>query len=319
MRLKWQKLKQKGSATIMNRIAAGIILAVLFLAINSCGEKPNDAAKLTSTVIAPSTNIEIGKNNIIWCGTSNLAWQEFQSQVAIDISSAGYKKVNDFFAVDKLSLSDFDPETYVSAFGIGNEIIPELRKEIAAKFPDKDPDSLLLPQSSDQLILYSFLQNKMPFEYTFRRFDSSLAFASQNVECFGIEQYSDDDEAEFYAGEQEKIPHSATLFIPVIDFNLMKSFTELSDVLLSYKYNNKDYEVPIIELKQTIQFHLDEKGAEIESEFIGYQSVGDSLIFDSPFFVLLTYRDAKNPYFSAWIYNSELMMSSEKKPQWGAK
>jgi hypothetical protein len=69
---------------------------------------------------------------------------------------------------------------------------------------------------------------------------------------------------------------------------------------------------------QIIKFHLDETGAVLESEarivtdFGGPPAGRRKFIFDRPFLIYLIERDADQPYFAAWIANSELMVPSPK-------
>ena len=67
--------------------------------------------------------------------------------------------------------------------------------------------------------------------------------------------------------------------------------------------------MPIIQAEQLIRFKLDEKGAMLRSE-AGFGIFGSlpKLIFNRPFLLMLKRRDAKMPYFAAWIDNAELLV-----------
>ena len=65
---------------------------------------------------------------------------------------------------------------------------------------------------------------------------------------------------------------------------------------------------------QTVRFRLDERGAVLKSEAIVWGGIGEQLIFDKPFLILLERRDARNPYFALWVGNAELLVPVEKKP-----
>jgi len=76
----------------------------------------------------------------------------------------------------------------------------------------------------------------------------------------------------------------------------------------------------ILDVIQGIAFVLNERGAEVESfaEIVLGSIGGDSdptprrrFVFDRPFLVLLSERDAAEPYFALWIENTELMEVSK--------
>jgi hypothetical protein len=75
----------------------------------------------------------------------------------------------------------------------------------------------------------------------------------------------------------------------------------------------------IIEAKQRIAFHLDHTGAIIEDESIMAADAAaegafedtplpQKLVFDKPFYILLKKKDNPNPYFVAYVQNTEIMM-----------
>jgi hypothetical protein len=105
------------------------------------------------------------------------------------------------------------------------------------------------------------------------------------------------------------------LQIPIIHFNLEKIFKEI--IGSKIKANSKTY--PVEEAYQRIAFCLNEYGSTIESEadLTACTEVEDDtecvkpkkLIFDKPFIIFLKRKDCKQPYFTIYISNSELMES----------
>jgi hypothetical protein len=89
------------------------------------------------------------------------------------------------------------------------------------------------------------------------------------------------------------------LFIPVIDFDVLRDYTELTgpDSILD------------VALQQT-RFKLTEKGAVLKSEAaIATRAASfKNLIFDKPFLVLIQRADASQPYFALWVANAELLV-----------
>ena len=104
-----------------------------------------------------------------------------------------------------------------------------------------------------------------------------------------------------------------TLEIPVLNFDLFKTYSQLHG--RSIHSANKEVDGGKIALAaQTVRFRLDERGAVLKSEAIVWGGIGEQLIFDKPFLILLERRDARNPYFALWVGNAELLVPVEKKP-----
>jgi hypothetical protein len=104
------------------------------------------------------------------------------------------------------------------------------------------------------------------------------------------------------------------LAIPVINFNLLKSYDELMDKNL---LNTGFTDYRIAQALQSIKFKLDEKGAVLKSESkVGLEkwSGGDkhkSLIFNEPFLIYLKEKNADYPYFAMWVNNTELLTEAK--------
>lgn len=104
--------------------------------------------------------------------------------------------------------------------------------------------------------------------------------------------------------------------IPIISFNIKKSYDEV--VGTTFYSNNTEFS--IVEFTQENAFVLNEKGAEVESkssiiavkEAIEQELKPKALIFNKPFVVFLKRKDAKFPYFSVYIQNSELLSRVEE-------
>jgi hypothetical protein len=80
--------------------------------------------------------------------------------------------------------------------------------------------------------------------------------------------------------------------------------------------NGQDYKISLA--KQRIAFFLDQEGVELESdatiEVMFLEPIDDpkakKILFNRPFFVMLKRTDNVNPYFAAWITNTELMVGN---------
>jgi len=103
------------------------------------------------------------------------------------------------------------------------------------------------------------------------------------------------------------------LFIPVIDFKVLKSYTELKGRVISSDKAPIDGSV-IAVARQYIRFRLDETGAVLKSSSqIATPYIPRNFIFDKPFLVLLEKKGAKQPYFAMWVANIELLVPSPSK------
>jgi len=99
---------------------------------------------------------------------------------------------------------------------------------------------------------------------------------------------------------------------PIIEFNIEKNIRKLKGV--QFKSLNEIIEIE--DVRQRIALIFDEKGAEIESaaEILAKATdaemdkpIPKKLIFDKPFLFVFKKKEFENPYFIAWISNSELM------------
>jgi len=97
---------------------------------------------------------------------------------------------------------------------------------------------------------------------------------------------------------------------PALNFELGASFPELKGRITK----PKDTGAALVDIRQLIRFRLNEKGAVLKSEAeVGKEESKDEfkpryLICDGPFLILMLKRDAKVPYFAAWIENEELLV-----------
>lgn len=103
---------------------------------------------------------------------------------------------------------------------------------------------------------------------------------------------------------------SGDIVIPVLNFDLIKNFTELSGIVSS---KSKKWDGHEILCMQGIRFKLDEKGAILKSETTFYESKGVNLIFDKAFLIMIKHRDAEIPYFAVWVANPEILVPFEPK------
>ena len=90
------------------------------------------------------------------------------------------------------------------------------------------------------------------------------------------------------------MPRHADLFIPVIDFDVLRHYHELAGIGIA--------------LQQT-RFKLSERGAILKSESVMVKAAAfKNLVFDKPFLVMIQRTNAGQPYFALWVANAELLV-----------
>ncbi|HEX42200.1 MAG TPA: hypothetical protein ENN81_09090 [Phycisphaerales bacterium] len=104
-----------------------------------------------------------------------------------------------------------------------------------------------------------------------------------------------------------------TMKVPLLNFDLMRSFTELLGKPLRLTNPDRE-EAPFVIARQRIRFRFDEKGAVLLSEALGAGGglpddppKPKDLIFDRPFLIMLAREGTANPYFVLWVANAELL------------
>lgn len=100
----------------------------------------------------------------------------------------------------------------------------------------------------------------------------------------------------------------ATLQIPVINFDLLKTYSELENAII--KSSNPEIDgKPLDTAIQSIRFKLNESGAVLISEaMLGALMMPEqNLVFKNSFLVLLKKSDSRLPYLVVWIDNGELL------------
>lgn len=99
---------------------------------------------------------------------------------------------------------------------------------------------------------------------------------------------------------------------PIISLDVERNYSEVEDKTIE---NTPTPELAIAEARQGIRFHLDQRGARLESRSHMVEhttdAIGRMFIFNGPFLLYLKQKDAPAPYLAIWIANSELL----QKPQ----
>ncbi|MHB1000065.1 MAG: hypothetical protein ACYC27_12545 [Armatimonadota bacterium] len=324
-----------------------------------------NAKELQGTIVTPHLEQKIvpGKN-VLWCSTFQLAWNELMTLGEGPVTLKPASPAADILNKQTATKDDLDDASYVAMAGfIEDGAVDKIKQELNQKFNGQESPDLLDNLPATGAIAYGYLFKSLPFEWAFDRFSNNLSFQDTPVECFGISQYTpDNDPMEAKQGKQvsvidakgnddfiielktlqkddrlilAKIPPKSTLqetvkmvqdrvesaepsemqgmidlYVPVLDFDLMKSYSEIKDHSIQCS-NQRLNGQPIIDALQSIRFRLDETGAVLKSEamlVMGSSILSINLVFDKPFLVLLQRKDAKNPYLAVWIGNTELLL-----------
>jgi hypothetical protein len=315
------------------------------------------AGDLADTVVTAVLDCPIEQGqNVLWCCTFQLAWNDYRSRFGTDFPNAEAVPLVAALNATDVAAADMGDAGFVAVGGVtGQELDERLRAAVGQTFGSGGGRRLLsyieeLPAGMP--VAYATMHTQLAFQWAFRRFDRPFTFMGREVETFGIEQYSkeEDDEAamagqvvlhdyvshedfvmELRTTSQEdrlilaRVPPAETLAetveavreraagsaaddldeladlrVPVVDFDLVRSYSELQAVGFAMS-------------RQRTRFRLDETGTVLESEGMALaDTLAEHLIFNAPFLVLLERKDAANPYFALWVGNAELLVP------WGA-
>lgn len=337
--------------------------------------EPVSAAALSNTDITPVLDVPlVSGRNTVWCATFQMAWDDLRKALEDkpvllegDPPLAAALNRESF---DRTSLSS---DSYVARGGWESEgIVDQILQEMAARFPNSQPQLLNPRPSPNAVVLYSYLLKVLPFAEHFERLSEPLLFhagdSTTQVAAFGLTEQPSEDIDKMaislqvtvldYSGPDEfilkldtsedaivlaKIPEpdtlgeslasvrrriedspltadertfkmKETLAIPVLTLNVDRQYEEL----LQRTFENPSASMYYVDrAAQIIRFHLDERGAHLESEaeIIGENGHGAPaappeprhFVFDRPFLIYLEERGAPSPYFAAWIGDAELM------------
>lgn len=159
------------------------------------------------------------------------------------------------------------------------------------------------PEDHEIIIVKKNFGSKSTFEKEYQKLEKEIEkFQSKKNNRNDWKYYLEDDDQ---------------VTIPVIAFNLEHSFEEL----IGCKFVGDDRSAEIEKAYQRNAFILDEKGAEVESEaeIAATEAAIEEedarkpkkLFANKDFIIFLKRKDAKYPYFSMFVANSELMKKEE--------
>lgn len=205
-------------------------------------DKPDLKAKtseLESTIITPhlEQKIEEGKN-VLWCGTFQLAWNEFCNLIGDSPTVKPSSKMVDILNKRKTNKKDLEEKDYVAMAGKGTGFLDKIFEEWERKFEGQAyPELLKKAQKGPPIIwiTYAYLFKHLPFEHVFHRHYNKLNFKGKLVDYFGV---PDDRETE----DLRKLAEQVVIldYKNDDDFIIELKTTEKNDRLILAKISPKE-------------------------------------------------------------------------------
>jgi hypothetical protein len=150
-----------------------------------------DARDLDATVVTPHLEmpVETGQN-LIWCSSFQLAWNEVSDLIAEDVRLSGDPPMAAVLNKRAASRADVDDESYVALAGfIGDGIVAKIRKALAEKFAGRASARLQAPAGTvrpQDVFAYAYLFKNLQFAVPFERIETPVNFKGVEVSCFGV-------------------------------------------------------------------------------------------------------------------------------------
>ncbi len=151
-----------------------------------------DAPDLKRTVVTPHLEMPLTSDeNVLWCGSFQLAWNETCSLVGEDLHFSDEPAMVGILNKKTFTKQHLDAESYVAVAGfVGDGVHGEIRRQLEDTFkgratPRYIPSELLTPRPQD-IVTYSYLFKNLEFKVPFERIEKPLVFGTDRIPCFGI-------------------------------------------------------------------------------------------------------------------------------------
>lgn len=134
-------------------------------------------------------NVPMEDNNMIWCGTFQLAWNELRDNIIKeDIKLEGESKVSPQLNKKAFTKEYLNEKDYIAMAGYNKDsIVEKINAALQDKFHEggkwKVESELKNP---DDILAYSFLKKNIEFRYAFEEIKDGLIFNGSKVKAFGI-------------------------------------------------------------------------------------------------------------------------------------
>ena len=151
-----------------------------------------DAPDLKHTVVSPHWEAPIADGeNVLWCGTFQLAWNEACSLVGEDLRFENEPAMVELLNQKSFTKEDIDADSYIAVAGfVKDDVFGQISRQLEKTFhgqatphyaPTKKPTS-----NPQDLVVYSYLFKNLEFPVPFERIEEPLVFGKERVACFGI-------------------------------------------------------------------------------------------------------------------------------------
>lgn len=203
--------------TIVIGFLLTLLISVFFLLPMSCNR--DSSTPVTKTILPATTSITAhpwadmkAEQNLIYCGTMKLAWNQAAKLVGGKLQFAPpYPKAVETLSENFFSTTDLDePSYYVAAGFFRDGILERIPKELQQKFQGHaTPQLIPSPQGMhpQDLIAYAYLEKNLRFATPFLPAKTPLTFANNPIKSFGIKG---SEEPERYDLAKQIIIHDYT-------------------------------------------------------------------------------------------------------------
>ncbi len=161
-------------------------------AFSDAGLLKADASDLQHTIFTPHLEAPVTQDqNILWCGSFQLAWNEAISLVKEDLHFDSDPGMVPILNKQSFTKRDLDAQSYVAVAGfVRDDVFGQIVRQLQETFkgqatPRYIPPPDLTPRPQD-IVVYSYLFKNLEFPIPFERVDEPLVFGTERVPCFGI-------------------------------------------------------------------------------------------------------------------------------------
>jgi hypothetical protein len=209
------------------------------------------------TTVASHLNTEIGQDNLIYCSTFQLAWNELPRVMGGEITLI--PESQDVLELNKheFTREDLDEQCFIAlADQVGNGVVERIRHDLKEKFNDTSKIDFSQLRSSD-ILAYAYLLKILQFHTPFDKIKNGISFGESQisgssdqirmrspigpqVEAFGIDKVRKDTQK------------SKRNQVKVLLYN------DPNDFILSFRLKKDDYMMiakvtPLATLKETVE------------------------------------------------------------------
>ena len=304
-------------------------------------KEPIDCSSLPATQLWPTPAAVIRPgNSVLYCPTLALAWQQYiHQQPQVELSELGEQLRNSPFSSADISPSALQITTN-SESTAGPNVICRLKKHLAfsAVFDSFDlPLTFFDPKGPHTVKSFGVTSHWTDWRFALAQVrvhdyrspdDFVVSIANLNAEDLilakipqpqtldtGIQEVTKRIRDSRVPPKAREVVANEDLVIPVLELSVFGDFKD------ELNHPDQPAGTRAIRARQELQFRLDERGAVVrsEAEMIGengayeYEPGTRTFIFDKPFLVMLREAPVKQPYFAAWIGNTDLMVPRDKR------